>query len=105
MTDVQVLIDAQKIESEVTQAILDSAIGTQLKKSLEKLAEQWKLGSYWQDNLTKIIEKEVNQIIHAKVREAIRPHLEKNVDHLVTKELLDKLIIAGMSQLEVKSRY
>lgn len=105
MSDVRVVIDAQKIEDEVTQAILDSVIGKKLKEKLEKLAEQWKIGEYWEDNLEKIIEGEVKLIIHAKVREAIQPHLKKNIDHLVTEELLNKLIIAGMSQLEVKSSY
>jgi len=105
MSDVTVLIDAEKIEHEVTQAILDSAIGTQLKKKLEELAEKWKIGAYWDDNLKKVIEQEVNQIIRDKVREAIKPHLEKNIARLVTPHLLNELIEAGMSQLKVESRY
>ncbi len=105
MSEVTVLIDAEKIQHEVTQAILDSAIGKQLKKTLEELAKKWNVGGYWNNTLTKIVEDEVNSVIRTKVREAIIPYLETNVPKLITPSLLEELTTAAMSSLKVGSHF
>ena len=105
MTSIEVNINAEAVQAQVVQAILDSAIGASLKVTLEKLATEWKLQSSWESNLKKIIEQEVQSIIRKAVHDKLEAEFTTFIGGFVTPQLVQEATQYATDNLGFKQRY
>ncbi len=100
---VNVNIDAAAIEAQIMQAILDSAIGKSLTAELTKLAETWKIQSYWDSTLQKTIREIAESVIRQRVADAVGPMVKANVDRFITPDLVAGAVDSAFSRITFKS--
>lgn len=90
--DFKVDIDPEQINKEVSEAILKSAIGKQLKESIEK--EVKNLGGLYNNPMDTVIRGEVNKVIKEliaeKYQDQIRAEVEKHITDKVVSDITGK---------------
>jgi hypothetical protein len=90
MKGIEVQIDAEAINKQVSEAILDSALGKQLESAIDVLFRDYEFTTV----LNKAVERELDRILSIKVREAFElPAVQKQVASVVLAKLTDKVMI------------
>jgi fructose-1,6-bisphosphatase len=76
---VEINVSAADIEKHVTQAIVDSALGTQLKAAIEAAIKNLGNSYSYDSALKKWVEEKVREIIREALEKDYRPDIEKVV--------------------------
>ena len=99
MVEVTVNIDADAIQQHVVQAILDSAIGKEIKSAIE--ASVRNLGGY-DGAIRRVVEQEVYQVIKNVVGKDFRTMIETKVKESLSSELVTSIIDSAWKHLMEK---
>ncbi len=107
--EIEVKIDAASIEKQVTEAIIATSFGTQLKAAIDDGLKR--LGnSYSYDNqLKKWVEEKMREIVFDHVKKQYTAQIEDSVRAWLTSEKLEtitnQVISTVVSQLTTRSSY
>lgn len=96
MAVIQVNIDAKVINKEITEAIARSAIGEQLKKTIEKKVEEF--GKSWDNPLESIVDAEIITTVRTLIQEKYLDEISK----FVAKQMTEEFVRDMVSKLWVK---
>lgn len=99
MLDVKVEVNAEDVQRQVVQAIIDSAIGEALKKSLEELAKEWKVAGYWDNSLTKTIKQEAEALLRQETIKRVKPIIVAKVESLITDDFVEAIVRKGWESI------
>lgn len=84
----EVNLDAKDVNEYIAQAVLDSTLGKQIKKEIEEALK----GAYSYDAPVKrVVQSEMNTLIHTMITEEYAPIIRKKVQRYVTDEILNDL--------------
>lgn len=93
MAEIKVDISAEDINKEIRDAIVNSAIGTELKRAMEKKIKEF--SQSWNNPLERVVSNEIATIVRASVEKEYLPQIKKFITEKMTdkfvKDLLDKL--------------
>lgn len=98
-TAIQVTLDAQAIEAQVTQAILDAALGAKIKDAIEKSIKQFNIDSYFDNALRTIVEQQMKSAIADMVREKYSDVVLQKVHEKFDDAFMHDVITALVSRL------
>jgi len=95
--DLNINIDPEQINKMVAEAVLNSAIGEQVKKQVQKNVDE--LGKSYQNPIDAVIKKHVNDLIlkcliseHADL---LKSKIHESVSGKMTDEFINKVMDAG----------
>jgi hypothetical protein len=90
--DIKVDVDAEAINAAVTKAILDSAIGAEMKRAIETTLSNLSrsYNNPIKDVVDKIVNEEIYKIVTTQHMEAIRAAIQENITDAVISEMTEK---------------
>ncbi|HDY68963.1 MAG TPA: hypothetical protein ENH85_14380 [Candidatus Scalindua sp.] len=91
--DINVNVDAEAINKQITEAVAKSAIGKQIKRVIDE--EVKKLSTSWQNPLSRVvgieIEKMLRQLIQEEYMGKIKEWVSKQMSDEFVKNILGKM--------------
>lgn len=107
--NIELKVDPADIEKQVTDAIVASAFGTRLKEAVEAALKNLGDRYSYQDELRKLIEHRMRQIVMQYIQQNYTPQIEERIKQLVTEDTLkaacDKVASYAISQLRIGKEY
>ena len=90
--DIEINVDSEAVEKAVVQAVIDSAIGEQMKTAIDKVLHQ-KGGQFNMDRvLENAIASEIQRVIAIQIREIIAENTDK-IRAAVAPQLTDEILL------------
>ncbi len=85
--DLKIDIDAEQIQQQVTEAILNSSLGVTISKAIESALSNYETKRIWEA----AIKDEVRRVVVLEARKAVE-HNRSAIQEIVRKEIDDKAI-------------
>lgn len=94
---IQVEVDAEAVNKMVTDAILNSAIGTTLRSVVERKVAD--LGRSYNNPIELAVDREVQVLVSSLVSEKFKPMIAARVNELLTEEMASRICTAAWENL------
>ena len=88
---VNVGITAEQVNQALAKAVLESAIGRELKKIVDAKAEEFRRGS-WNNPLENAVDEEMKRLVMQVMAQEFGPHIKQRLKELLTEKITDDFV-------------